>query len=276
MLDALRRPHRRSPEELLAADPEEMRAAAGLSRAKVIFLRSLAEHVIDGSIELEKLDDLPDEEVIAELIAIKGLGQWSADMFLMFHLGRPDVLPVGDLGIRKAVMIEYRLRKLPDPKRLAKIAKPWRPWRTIACTTSGARWTTSPRSELAARLRQLRRRSVGLSIAAPGLPLLQRREVGREVRAEARPTGKQVVLAEGVLEGGRRPAGRGTIAAAGRRAGGSRARRAAGSVGALSRPAWRAPTPVSVIQMLRALLAAARRGQRRCAWATSIGVAPPT
>jgi DNA-3-methyladenine glycosylase II len=121
------------PEELLAADPDEMRAAAGLSRAKVSYLRSLAEHVTEGSLELEKLDDLPEEEVIAELTAIKGLGQWSADMFLMFHLGRPDILPVGDLGIRKAVMLEYRLRKLPDPKRLEKIARPWRPWRTTAC-----------------------------------------------------------------------------------------------------------------------------------------------
>jgi DNA-3-methyladenine glycosylase II len=125
--------HCPGPEELLAADPEEMRAAAGLSRAKVKYLRSLAEHVIDGDLELEKLDDLPDETVIEELTAIKGLGQWSADMFLMFHLGRPDILPVGDLGIRKAVMIEYGLRKLPDPKRLERIAKPWRPWRTTAC-----------------------------------------------------------------------------------------------------------------------------------------------
>lgn len=125
--------HCPGPEELLAADPEEMRAAAGLSRAKVAYLRSLAEHVVDSELELERLDDLPEERVIEELTAIKGLGAWSADMFLMFHLGRPDILPVGDLGIRKAVMIEYRLRKLPDPKRLEKIAKPWRPWRTTAC-----------------------------------------------------------------------------------------------------------------------------------------------
>jgi DNA-3-methyladenine glycosylase II len=125
--------HTPQPEELLAADPEEMRLAAGLSRAKTSYLRSLAEHVIDGSLELDKLHKLSEEEVIAELTAIKGLGQWSADMFLMFHLGRPDILPVGDLGIRKAVMIEYRLRKLPDPKRLEKIAKPWRPYRTTAC-----------------------------------------------------------------------------------------------------------------------------------------------
>ena len=99
-----------TPEEVLAEDPEQLRAAAGLSRAKTSFLRSLAEHVIDGSLELERLDQLPDQEVIAELTAVKGLGEWSAHMFLMFHLGRPDVLAVGDLGIRRAVMIRYDLR----------------------------------------------------------------------------------------------------------------------------------------------------------------------
>jgi DNA-3-methyladenine glycosylase II len=122
-----------TPAEVLADDPDELRAAAGLSRAKVSFLRSLAEHVLDGSLELERLDSLPDEDVIAELITVKGLGTWSAHMFLMFHLGRPDVLPVGDLGIRRAVMTRYKLRKLPDPKRLEKIAKPWIPHRTLAC-----------------------------------------------------------------------------------------------------------------------------------------------
>jgi DNA-3-methyladenine glycosylase II len=122
-----------TPAEVLKDDPEELRAAAGLSRAKVSFLRSLAEHVVEGSLELERLDDLPDEQVIAELVAVKGLGTWSAHMFLMFHLGRPDVLPTGDLGIRRAVMNRYRLRKLPDPKRLERIAKPWIPHRTLAC-----------------------------------------------------------------------------------------------------------------------------------------------
>ena len=122
-----------TPAEVLADDPDELKAAAGLSRAKVSFLRSLAEHVIEGSLELERLDDLPDEQVIVELVAVKGLGTWSAHMFLMFHLGRPDVLPTGDLGIRRAVMNRYSLRKLPDPKRLEKIAMPWIPHRTLAC-----------------------------------------------------------------------------------------------------------------------------------------------
>jgi DNA-3-methyladenine glycosylase II len=124
--------HAPTPKELLAADPEEIRAA-GLSRPKVAYLRDLAQHVEDGTLELDRLPDLPDEEVSEQLTAIKGLGQWTADMFLMFHLRRPDVLPVGDLGIRRAVQIEYRMRKLPDPKRLEKVARPWRPYRTLAC-----------------------------------------------------------------------------------------------------------------------------------------------
>jgi DNA-3-methyladenine glycosylase II len=122
-----------TPEEVLADDPEVLRAAAGLSRAKVGFLRSLAEHVIDGSLELELLDQLSDEDVIAELIAVKGLGVWSAHMFLMFHLQRPDVLAVGDLGIRRAVMVLYGLPELPTPAELETIAEPWRPHRTLAC-----------------------------------------------------------------------------------------------------------------------------------------------
>jgi DNA-3-methyladenine glycosylase II len=123
--------HTPTPKQLLEVDPERLRAA-GLSRAKVAYLRDLAEHVEAGALELERLPDLPDEEVTAQLTAIKGLGQWTADMFLMFHLGRPDVLPVGDQGIRRAIQVGYGLRKLPDAKRMQKIAKPWRPYRTLA------------------------------------------------------------------------------------------------------------------------------------------------
>ncbi len=110
-----------------------MRAAAGLSRAKVGFLRSLAEHVVDGSLELDRLDSLSDEDVSAELIAVKGLGQWTADMFLLFHLQRPDVLAVGDLGIRRAVQLAYGLAELPGPEDLRRIGEPWRPYRSVAC-----------------------------------------------------------------------------------------------------------------------------------------------
>jgi len=89
--------------------------------------------VVDGSLELERLDELPDDEVISELIAVRGLGVWSAHMFLMFHLGRADVLPVGDLGIRRAVMLRYGLPSLPVAAEIEQIAEPWRPYRTLAC-----------------------------------------------------------------------------------------------------------------------------------------------
>ena len=120
-----------TPAELLAADPEEVRSV-GLSRPKVGYLRSLAEHVQSGELELDRLSELPDEEVSEQLTAVKGLGQWTADMFLIFHLRRPDVLPVGDLGIRRAVEREYELPKLPDPARLVEIGEPWRPNRSLA------------------------------------------------------------------------------------------------------------------------------------------------
>ena len=124
-----------TPRELLEVDPELIRAA-GLSRAKVAYLRDLAEHIEDGELELHKLtelDGLPDDEVSARLVAVKGLGQWTVDMFLIFHLGRPDVLPVGDLGIRRAVHVEYELEELPSPPELERIAEPWRPHRSLAC-----------------------------------------------------------------------------------------------------------------------------------------------
>jgi DNA-3-methyladenine glycosylase II len=122
-----------TPDEVLAEDPEQLRAAAGLSHAKVGYLRSLAEHVVDGSLELNKLGRLSDDRVIDELVAVKGIGLWSAHMFLMFHLRRPDILPVGDLGIRRAIMNAYGLRELPAPEEMERIAEPWRPHRTLAC-----------------------------------------------------------------------------------------------------------------------------------------------
>ena len=122
-----------TPEEILADDPEELRAAAGFSRAKVAYLRSLAEHVVAGELELDRLAELPDEEVIRELTAVKGIGEWTAHMFLMFTLHRPDVLPTGDLGVRNAAMRAYGLEKPPGPAALAELGEPWRPHRTRAC-----------------------------------------------------------------------------------------------------------------------------------------------
>ena len=122
-----------TPQEILADDPEELRAAAGFSRAKVAYLRSLAEHVLAGELELDRLAELSDEEVVAELTAVKGIGEWTAHMFLMFTLHRPDVLPTGDLGVRNAIMRAYGLETAPKPAEMQAIAEPWRPYRTRAC-----------------------------------------------------------------------------------------------------------------------------------------------
>ncbi len=122
-----------TPQEILDQDPETLRAAAGFSRAKVVYLRSLAEHVLAGELELERLAELPDDEVIAALTAVKGIGEWSSHMFLMFTLHRPDVLAVGDLGVRNAAMRAYDLPAPPKPAELEALAEPWRPHRTRAC-----------------------------------------------------------------------------------------------------------------------------------------------
>jgi len=104
---------------------------AGLSRQKLGYLRDLAARAADGGLDAVRLPELPDEEVTRQLIQVKGVGVWTAQMFLMFRLGRPDVLPVLDLGIRKGVQRAYRLRKLPDARRVEKIAAPWAPYRTV-------------------------------------------------------------------------------------------------------------------------------------------------
>jgi DNA-3-methyladenine glycosylase II len=125
--------HTPTPEQLLADDPEELRLAAGLSRSKVGFMRSLAEHILSGELELERLDDLSDEDVMAELVAVKGIGEWTAHMFLMSQLHRPDVLAPGDLGIRRAIERAYDLQEIPDTETVERLAERWRPHRTLAC-----------------------------------------------------------------------------------------------------------------------------------------------
>jgi DNA-3-methyladenine glycosylase II len=120
-----------SPEQLLEASEEDLRGA-GLSGRKVEYIRDLAAHVLSGELELDRLDELSDEEATAELVAVRGLGQWTAEMFLLFHLERPDVLSGGDLGIRKAVQIEYGLKEMPTPERVLEIGEPWRPHRSLA------------------------------------------------------------------------------------------------------------------------------------------------
>jgi DNA-3-methyladenine glycosylase II len=120
------------PQALLDVEPERLRKA-GLSGRKVEYVRDLATHVLSGELELDRLDELSDEEVIEEITAVRGFGAWSAHMFLIFFLERPDVLPVGDLGIRNAVKRAYGLEEAPTPAELERIAAPWRPHRSLAC-----------------------------------------------------------------------------------------------------------------------------------------------
>jgi DNA-3-methyladenine glycosylase II len=120
-----------SPEQLLEASEEDLRAC-GLSGRKTEYVRDLAAHVLGGELELDRLEELGDEEVIEEIVAVRGLGQWTGEMFLLFHLQRPDVLSGGDLGIRKAIQIEYGLKEMPPPKQVLEIGEPWRPHRSLA------------------------------------------------------------------------------------------------------------------------------------------------
>lgn len=123
----------RSPEaEEVLDQPETALRGCGLSTQKTRYVRDLAGHVRDASLKLDRIHALPDDEVIAALTRVKGIGRWSAQMFLMFRLGRPDVLPDGDLGIQNAVRRAYGLRSLPAPRRVRRIGAPWSPWATIA------------------------------------------------------------------------------------------------------------------------------------------------
>jgi DNA-3-methyladenine glycosylase II len=117
--------------EPLISLPDEALRGAGLSRQKLGYLRDLAARATDGRLDTQHFADLPDEGITQQLVQVKGVGVWTAQMFLIFRLGRPDVLPVLDLGIRKGVQRAYRLRKLPDAKRIEKIAAPWAPYRSI-------------------------------------------------------------------------------------------------------------------------------------------------
>lgn len=116
----------------VAAMPVEEMRAAGLSEAKARYLRDLGERFAAGELELNHLADMDDEEVITRLVEVKGIGRWTAEMFLIFSLGRLDVLPVDDLGLRKAVMALYGLSHMPKRPDLEDLAGPWQPYRTVA------------------------------------------------------------------------------------------------------------------------------------------------
>jgi DNA-3-methyladenine glycosylase II len=120
-----------SPEQILASGESKLRGA-GLSGRKVEYIRDLAAHVQSGELELDRLDELSDEEVIEEIVAVRGFGRWSAEMFLIFHLERPDVLAGGDLGIRKAIQLAYGMKEIPTPEQVVKIGERWSPHRSLA------------------------------------------------------------------------------------------------------------------------------------------------
>ena len=121
-----------SAEQVLAIPPEQLRSA-GLSRPKANYVRGLAEKAAAGSLPtLQECDTLTDAEIVQRLTELKGVGRWTVEMFLIFNLGRPDVLPVHDLGVRRGFQIAYDKRKLPEPEQLERFGEKWRPYRTVA------------------------------------------------------------------------------------------------------------------------------------------------
>jgi DNA-3-methyladenine glycosylase II len=121
-----------TPEGILKLSDEQLRAV-GLSKQKSAYLKDLATKTAAGFLDFSKLPDLPDEDVIEHLTQVKGIGVWTAHMFLIFSLRRPNVLPTGDYGVQVAVKKHYKKRKLPKPKDMEKIARAWEPYRSIAC-----------------------------------------------------------------------------------------------------------------------------------------------
>ena len=119
------------PKNVLAVSIETLRSS-GLSYQKANYIRDLSEKWQDGIVNLSDIDSMTDEEISSELIKVKGIGQWTADMFLMFTLGRPDVFPFGDLGIQKGVMILTNMNRLPTQKEMERKTKKWQPYRTVA------------------------------------------------------------------------------------------------------------------------------------------------
>jgi DNA-3-methyladenine glycosylase II len=135
-----------TPSQVAATTDAQLRAV-GLSGQKVRYLRDLCRRVEEGSLPLTRLGVMSDDEVVAVLTEVKGIGRWTAEMFLMFRLHRPDVLPVDDLGIVKAVQRAYRLRKTPTPERLTRLGESWRPYRSVACWYLWASLDNTPLKE---------------------------------------------------------------------------------------------------------------------------------
>jgi DNA-3-methyladenine glycosylase II len=120
------------PEQILSTPDAVLKSSIGLSNKKIEYIKDLSARITDRKLDLVKLCEMTDEEIIAQLIQVKGIGRWTAEMFLIFCLGRLDVLPVTDLGIRKAMQKIYALPALPKPSEMLAISQPWRPYRSVA------------------------------------------------------------------------------------------------------------------------------------------------
>src|SRR5213593_2974181 len=136
-----------SPREYLATDVEKLRGS-GLSPQKISYIKDLAERLENGTLDLKRMENLPDEEALNQLDAVRGIGRWTAEMYLIFMLGRTDVLPVDDLGLRKAAQKAYRLRKLPKRNRFEQLAEKWHPYSSISTLYL---WKSMEKSEAPAK-----------------------------------------------------------------------------------------------------------------------------
>jgi DNA-3-methyladenine glycosylase II len=177
-----------TPAQVLAASDEELRRA-GLSRGKMAYIRDLAQHVRDGRLSFRRFARMDDEEIIAELVRVRGIGRWTAEMFLMFNLRRPDVLPVDDLGFRNALAKAYGMKQPPTAKELKSIGERWRPYRSAAVWylwQSTRLITVDAPATVVANTRKIKPKLARVATANPadaqpndGLPTLPRRRSRR-------------------------------------------------------------------------------------------------
>ena len=121
-----------TPQQILSTPDHILIAKVGLSNKKIEYIKDLSARIIDKKLNLSLMPEMADEEIVNQLIQVKGIGRWTAEMFLIFCLGRPDIFPVGDLGLRKAIQKVYSLPELPRPSTMLAIAQPWKPYRSIA------------------------------------------------------------------------------------------------------------------------------------------------
>nr|MDQ3984616.1 DNA-3-methyladenine glycosylase 2 family protein [Thermoproteota archaeon] len=120
------------PEQILLTPDNILKTKVGLSSKKIEYIKDLSTRMIDRRLNLALTSEMSDDEIVNQLIQVKGIGKWTAEMFLIFCLGRPDIFPVGDLGVRKAIQKLYTLPELPIPSTMLAIAQPWKPYRSIA------------------------------------------------------------------------------------------------------------------------------------------------